>query len=185
MHCLSHHSYPNTLLDYEIQALEPVVYYLRILPKNTILKGVIKEAIFPLTTLLNIVLKLIIVPLQRFKQPEWFYLVPLLQLPLLYLETGQWDIAWRLFVVMHLSVSYAFMKLTFLGHRTGREWTEGNREIRDFAEHQIVASTDTKTNDLCGVLSYVGYAGFNFHAVHHIFPTIDNHFLPAIDKMLT
>lgn len=125
MHCLSHHSYPNTLLDYEIQALEPLVFYLRLLPKNTILKGVIKEIFFPVATLINILMKIVIVPLQYRKQPEWFYLVPLMQLPLLTL-LSDWDIAWRLFLVMHISCSFTFFKLTFLGHRTGREWTEGN-----------------------------------------------------------
>jgi hypothetical protein len=132
MHCLSHHSYPNTLLDYEIQALEPMVYYLRVLPKNTILLGIVKELFFPLTTLLNILLKLLIVPLLHRKSPEWFYLVPLLQLLPLTLLAG-WETAWRLFLVIHISCSFAYMKLTFLGHRTGREWTEGNREVRDFA----------------------------------------------------
>jgi hypothetical protein len=42
MHCLSHHSYSNTLLDYEIQGLEPFVYYLRVHPKNTVIGGIIK-----------------------------------------------------------------------------------------------------------------------------------------------
>lgn len=76
------------------------------------------------------------------------------------------------------------MKLAFLGHRTGQEWTEGNPEISDFAEHQIYASSDTKTNDVAGLWSYILYAGFNFHAIHHMFPTIDNHYLPLADKIL-
>lgn len=125
MHCLSHHSYANTLLDYEIQALEPLVFYLRLLPMNTILKGIIKEIFLPITTLINILMKIFIVPLQYKKQPEWFYLVPLIQLPLLTL-LADWDTAWRIFLVMHISCSFTFLKLSFLGHRTGREWTEGN-----------------------------------------------------------
>jgi hypothetical protein len=32
MHCLSHHMYPNTELDYEAAALEPIAYFLRISP---------------------------------------------------------------------------------------------------------------------------------------------------------
>jgi fatty acid desaturase len=86
---------------------------------------------------------------------------------------------------MHIICSFTFLKLTFLGHRTGREWTEGNQEIRDFAHHQIEASTDTQSNDACGLLSYIAYLGFNIHAVHHIFPTADNHLLPRLDKILT
>lgn len=127
MHCLSHHSFSNTLLDYEIQALEPIVYYLRILPKNTILKGILKELIFPFTAFLNIILKLLIVPIINLKRPEWFYLVPLIQIPFLYLLAGEWNVALNLFMLMHIGVSFTFMKLTFLGHRTGREWTEGNQ----------------------------------------------------------
>ena len=83
-----------------------------------------------------------------------------------------------------MSGSLIFMKLSLIGHRTGRVWTEGNQEIRDFAEHQIMTATDSKTNDICGIKSYVFYAGFNFHAIHHLFPTVDNHYLPIADKIL-
>jgi hypothetical protein len=34
MHCMSHHQYPNTELDYEVAALEPIGYFLRSMPKN-------------------------------------------------------------------------------------------------------------------------------------------------------
>ena len=34
MHCVSHHLYPNTELDYEIAAFEPIGYYLRSMPEN-------------------------------------------------------------------------------------------------------------------------------------------------------
>ena len=122
MHCLSHHSFSNTLLDYEIQAVEPLAYYLRVLPENTLLKWIIKELFSPLATLFNIFLKIVIVPIQHRKQPEWFYLVPLLQLIPLSWMAG-WQTGWRLFLVMHLSCSFIFFKVTFLGHRTGREWT--------------------------------------------------------------
>lgn len=42
MHCISHHTYSNTLLDFEIQGLEPLAYYLKIQPKNNIICGIIK-----------------------------------------------------------------------------------------------------------------------------------------------
>ena len=34
MHCISHHIYTNTLLDYELGGFEPLMYYHRCLPKN-------------------------------------------------------------------------------------------------------------------------------------------------------
>lgn len=36
MHCISHHLYPNTELDYEAAAFEPITFYLRSLPENSI-----------------------------------------------------------------------------------------------------------------------------------------------------
>ena len=35
MHCLSHHIYPNTELDYENASLEPFAYFLRSMPENS------------------------------------------------------------------------------------------------------------------------------------------------------
>ena len=33
-------------------------------------------------------------------------------------------------------------------------------------------------------MSYLLYAGFNFHAIHHLFPTIDNYQLPLANAIL-
>lgn len=83
-------------------------------------------------------------------------------------------------------MTYGFisMKLNFFGHRTGQEWTEGNEEIRDFGEHQVRASCDTETDEATGLWSYIIYAGFNYHGVHHMFPTIDNYNLPKATAIL-
>ena len=67
----------------------------------------------------NILLKLIVKPIRIGAQPEWFYLVPLLQLPTLWLITGEWLIAFKLFMTIHMTFSLFFSKFTFLGHRTG------------------------------------------------------------------
>lgn len=126
MHCLSHHIYPNTLLDFEIQALEPVAYYLEIQPKNTILFGIIKEVLFPFATLTNILFKVLILPIIKKRSPEFFYLTSLIQIPLIYLMTNDICTALKLYVVMHIAISAYFVKMTFVGHRNGKTWTEGN-----------------------------------------------------------
>ena len=59
-------------------------------------------------------------------------LVPLLQLPILWLWSQDLFLSFQLFLTIHVSLSLVFSKLTFLGHRTGYEWTAGNEEIRDF-----------------------------------------------------
>lgn len=84
-------------------------------------------------TPINIFLKLVMPPFVKKRQPEWFYLVPLMQIPFLWVLTGNIISAVKLFLIVHVTFSFIFFKLSFLGHRTGREWTEGNQEIRDFA----------------------------------------------------
>ena len=119
MHCLSHHSYANTLIDYQIQAFEPLIYYLKVSPKNNIINWIFKQFTLLMVTPFNILLKLIVRPVRKFVEPEWLYIVPLLQLPILWTITGNLNIAFKLFLVIHMSFSYFFTKLTFLGHRTG------------------------------------------------------------------
>lgn len=48
----------------------------------------------------------------------------------------------------------------------------------------MASSTDIKTSFQTGFFSYLFYSGFNTHAVHHFFPTVDNHRLPLIDAIL-
>jgi hypothetical protein len=78
MHCISHHEYTNTLLDFEIQALEPIAYYLRSQPQNRYFLGILKELSVPLLVLMNIALKIVVVPITKFSLPNLFYAVSLL-----------------------------------------------------------------------------------------------------------
>jgi hypothetical protein len=122
MHCISHHEYTNTLLDYELQAYEPLAYFLRIMPENTILKVILIEIAYVITIPLNIVLKLLIVPLAKRIQPEWLYLVPLTQILLMYLINGDLLLSIKLFLVIHCFFGYVFTKVTFGGHRIETLW---------------------------------------------------------------
>lgn len=126
MHCLSHHIYPNTLLDFEIQALEPIAYYLKIQPKNSVIFGITKELLFPFATLTNILFKVLILPVLKKRSPEFYYLSSLVQIPIIYLMTSDILIALKLYAVMHIAISVFFVKMTFVGHRNGKTWTEGN-----------------------------------------------------------
>lgn len=69
MHCLSHHIYPNTELDYEAAALEPIAYFLRTKPENKIYTEPL--LIFTLTFVqpLNMIIKLFLVPIIHKKLP--------------------------------------------------------------------------------------------------------------------
>ena len=72
-----------------------------------------------LLTPFNMLTKLLLVPLVKRTQPDWLYLAPLIQIPILCLLTQDISIAVKLFLVIHISFSFLFSKMTFLGHRTG------------------------------------------------------------------
>lgn len=58
--------------------------------------------------------------------PDWLFFIPLIQVPIIYCITNDLELSFKLFVTIHVTFSVIMMKLTFLGHRTGVEWTEGN-----------------------------------------------------------
>jgi hypothetical protein len=89
-------------------------------PQNTILSGIIKEVLFPLAAIMSMVSRLFFLPVLRQTMPEWFYIIPLLQIPLIYQFNGDIYLSIKLFCVMHISFSAFFMKINFFGHRTGR-----------------------------------------------------------------
>lgn len=52
-------------------------------------------------------------------------MVPLLQLPILYLLTGDISQSLKLFLAIHCFFGFIFAKITFGGHRVQKLWTEG------------------------------------------------------------
>jgi len=73
----------------------------------------------------NIILKLLIVPIFKFCKPEFEYLVPLMQLPILYILTQNFLTSLYLFLTIHCFFGFVFAKITFGGHRIQGLWTEG------------------------------------------------------------
>lgn len=69
MHCISHHMYPNTQLDYEAAALQPIAYFLRTAPENHIYTEPLLILAMIFLQPLNLVLKLIVIPIIRKKLP--------------------------------------------------------------------------------------------------------------------
>lgn len=69
MHCMSHHQYPNTELDYELAALEPIGFFLRNFPKNFVMIEPVLHIIFLFLQPLNMILKIVVVPILKFRPP--------------------------------------------------------------------------------------------------------------------
>ena len=76
MHCISHHLYPNTELDYEVAAFEPVTFYLRSQPENSWVRVWLLEVLFFFLQPLNMTFKLLVSPIIKKRAPDFLYSFP-------------------------------------------------------------------------------------------------------------
>lgn len=88
MHCISHHLYPNTELDFEIAAFEPIGFYLRSLPKNKWYLQIVLEIVLLLLQPINMTFKLFVLPVIKHVKPDLMYAFPLSVIILAYLIHG-------------------------------------------------------------------------------------------------
>lgn len=123
MHCLSHHLYPNTEIDYEAAALEPIAYFLRNKPENKIYTEPVLVFLLLFVQPLNLILKLLVVPALKKKVPEFWYAVPLCVFALFYFVSGSaWE-AFKLHIFIYAFFGFAFNRVLFCGHRVAETWT--------------------------------------------------------------
>ena len=71
-----------------METFEPISYYLKTSPKNTALYWIVKEISLSFMAVFNILLKLVVNPIVHQVKPDLLYLIPLAQIPLLWLLTG-------------------------------------------------------------------------------------------------
>ena len=183
MHCLSHHLYPNTELDFEAAALEPIGFFLRNLPENHMFTEVVLVLLFMFLQPLNFILKLFVVPILRKRKPDFWYLVPSFVILTFYYTTGNFWFSLKLHFFIYGVFGLIFNRVLFCGHRLQELWTEGAERIEDFGEHTVLATNDTDTW-MSGFMSYLFLAGFNIHTPHHFFPTADLMAHPRIIKII-
>ncbi len=173
MHCLSHHIYPNTELDFENSSLQPYVYFLRSKPKNSKYAQLFVQLNFTFIQPLNFILKTIVFPIIRRTRPKFIYALPLSFIGFFYIFSGDLWSAFCLYFVMYTTFGTWFMKVLLCGHRQQQLWNEGAPKISDYGEHTVLATCDTDVT-VSGYLSYFFFAGFNIHIAHHFFPTADH-----------
>ncbi len=125
MHCISHHLYPNTELDYEIAGFEPVAYYLRSLPENKLICQIILEMSLVFAQPINMTMKLLVLPLTKHKKPDFLYSFPLLVILFGYFMTGSLAVAFKYYLITYCFYTFLLFKVLFCGHRVQDTWTEG------------------------------------------------------------
>lgn len=171
---------PNTELDYEIAAFEPLAHFLRNQKNNSVLTELYLQPFFFVMVPLNMIIKIVFAIINPSKKFTMSLLYPWTEVVILYLFKQDLFESLCLFFFMQACFGFSLTKCIFCGHRTQEMWSAGSERIEDFGEHTVASTCDTTTH-LRGFLSMALFAGFNQHISHHLFPTVDHSHL---DKLL-
>ena len=109
--------YPNTELDFEAAALEPIGFFLRNQPKNSIFTEPIIIVSFIALQPLNFLLKILLVPIMKKRIPDFWYLVPFVFFTIFYLKSGSFWYAFKLHLFIYGLFGLIFNRVLFCGHR--------------------------------------------------------------------
>lgn len=189
-HVLSHHVYPNTLMDLEISAFEPLLFLnpRRDKPFYAKFSILIQSVLFPLLFVMSYLKRLVFIFNTKSRRTEtlkWHDFVGFI-LPLwMYLVSGT--------TITHAFVSWFWILCTgslilavigtTAAHHHPKIFKDGD-EVReptiDWGMHELEAVMDRTdiTGNLFKVMTF-----FGDHALHHLFPTLDhailNHLYPV------
>lgn len=130
MHCLSHHLYPNLEIDYEAAAFEPISYFLRSMPENHPLVEIVLQFVYFFLQPLNMLLKVLVIPIVKRKRPDFWYAVPLTVFMLFYsISGGDFLNSLKLYLFLYGMFGLMLGRVLFCGHRLQELWTEGAEKI--------------------------------------------------------
>ncbi|XP_032513096.2 cytochrome b5-related protein-like [Danaus plexippus] len=180
-HALSHHLYPNTLMDLEVSALEPLVYWnpMRNKPLWAYFAIVIEQLLFPFMFILSFCKRMSLIFLRKDffeKHIRWHDGVGLL-LPLwMYLASGA-----NLHTVM-VNWIWIVCSASFIFYTTGSNAAHHHPQIFKDGDEVSEVTPDWGMHELEAVMdrhevnssSFRVLVMFGHHALHHLFPTLDH-----------
>lgn len=177
-HCLSHHSYTNLLLDFEMSALEPLIFSIATGPRN----GLSFIIGLPVALCSMGGVEFMVRcghTLMGYRKLAWENLLAVAELALLCAFNGLGK-GWAMWAVMHSLGSLLLSIVALPLHHSEHVFTEGQGPISaDFGEHTLRTSKDFDTH-LGLVPSLLFFQLFNSHCLHHLFPAIDESRLPQL-----
>jgi fatty acid desaturase len=192
-HALSHHLYTNTIIDFELSALEPFLDYRVYQPKSFWYRS---QLAFPFLLMISPivlfpeVIKRVISIMngqQKFR-PE--NLLPFSQLLLLVLTvpstaSSGWWMAFTLWLTMQSACNFCFMVIGLTtAHHHKDMYHVGDGQFRyglDWGLAQLDATGDSK--DVSGWM-LTELSMFGNHVLHHLFPTLDHGLLDLLRPVL-
>jgi len=193
-HALSHHLFPNTIIDFEVSFLEPVIEYF---PKKKSLLVKYGSWIYIVLVWLSLFqasyIKRILqyVYLKETRQLHWSDVIPFTLPTVMYFVAGQPllpTIGMWLFIVTSGSLWFGMVGFN-AAHHHPEIFHEGDtprsKDGLDWGIHQIDAVSERY--DITGN-PFLVLTNFGDHALHHMFPTLDHgaltHLYPIFEKTM-
>ena len=181
-HAISHHTYTNTVWDFELAFFEPYADF-RVRSKNIGLRYLSASTLFFLSEFFFFieVLKRIITVLMGYQKLRPENLLPLAELLFIWLLGCPLVPAVKLWLVMHAVSSWFFVVIAVIAaHHHPDMFHSGDGHFQygnDWGLGQLDACRDR--NDVDGVL-LAELTVYGNHVLHHLFPTLDHGVLDII-----
>ncbi|XP_015437912.1 PREDICTED: cytochrome b5-related protein-like [Dufourea novaeangliae] len=179
-HVMSHHTYPNTLWDYEMYVTEPLFQWLPDKRKSMI-KGIISQLLSPLlwsALFYGQLIKRYYSVIFEYGKFEFRDAVPFL-LPVLMTSLAPsvlFALKFWLLIIMSSSFVFSFIGFNAAHHhpdifhdgdtsRDDLDW--GLLELDAVRERKVIDDSD-----------FLVLTNFGLHGLHHLLPTVDHSYLP-------
>ncbi|XP_043684041.1 cytochrome b5-related protein [Vespula pensylvanica] len=179
-HVLSHHLYPNTLWDYEIYAIEPLLKWLP--DKN---KNIIISFISQLSSPIIYALTFIQQGVKRYYSVIWEYgtvevrdIVPFILPIAMSFVAPSIFVAFQTWIIIILISSFIFSFIGFnAAHHHPNIFHDGDiyRENLDWGLLELDAVREREIIDDVPLLVLTN---FGSHGLHHLLPAVDHSYLP-------
>ena len=192
-HALSHHIFPNTILDFEISNLEPLldyrVYKSKSFLHRTKLSFFIALILSPLALFMEVVKRSISIAAgqQKIRMENFTPAIPLtvFMIAIPSSSADYWWLAFKLWTVMNSAYAIFFVLIGLTtAHYHPDMFHAGDGEFRyglDWGLTQLDATGDSK--DVTGFL-LAELCTFGNHVLHHLFPTLDHGLLDSLRPVL-
>jgi fatty acid desaturase len=195
VHAISHHCYSNTISDYGVAMVEPVLDY-RVYATKSLwyryrLSLVFSFIILPLALFGELIKRIVSISIghQELRFENLFPLFQLVAMRFLISLDGGWTSAFLLWFAMHAGCSFTLICTEILmgNHHHPNFYHPGDGEFSYGLDWGLAQLDTTGDNTLVtGPSFFVEVLFIGNHVVHHMFPTLDHGLLefvrPVVQK---
>lgn len=185
-HVLSHHTYPNTLWDFEVYAVEPFLHWYPSKDKSRLgsfISQLISPAVWSLMFFDQLIKRYYLV-LSKQQPFEFRDFIPMI-LPMISIYFApSVTTALKTWLLLILIASFFFGLIGFnAAHHHPEIFHDGDeyRKDLDWGLLELDAASERKVVDESNFLTLTS---FGLHVLHHFLPTVDHSYLPLVREAL-